>query len=67
MNQTSDITTTGINWRLGTFRLWIIVSGLWSAVVFSVMLTNRNLWVPFELSRDGSCEHFGRRNMGLPH
>jgi hypothetical protein len=47
MNQTSDITTTGINWRLGTFRLWIIVSGLWSAVVFSVMLTNRNIiWSP---------------------
>jgi hypothetical protein len=29
VNQTSDITNTGINWRLGTFRLWIIVSGLW--------------------------------------
>jgi len=38
MNHTSDIGTTGINWRRGALRLWVIASALWCGAVFSIAL-----------------------------
>jgi hypothetical protein len=41
--------TTGINWKRGALRLWIVASALWCAVVFAVALvstTNETSFLP---------------------
>lgn len=38
MSDTTDIRMSGINWRRGALRLWIVASVLWCLAVFSISL-----------------------------
>jgi len=39
--------TSGINWRRGAFRLWLVASGLWGVAALTVPLANTNVtWFP---------------------
>jgi len=50
MSHTSDNKTTGLNWRQGALRLWVIASVVWCGAVFSAgLLQNKNVsWFPAE-------------------